>query len=219
MTAADETAGIGDGDEDDDEGWIPLSREFAAKDGAPRIARVDPRIFVVSYFERCMTCSFCEDRCCAGGVGVDLPHAARILMHARELAAYSVGKPEQWFDEEVVEDPDYPGGCSIDTQVLEGSCALHRRGGRGCAIHAYTLDRGLDYHLLKPIYCCLFPVSVIERDLMPSPELDEGTMVCAGPGATLYRGARGELAHYFGDELIAELDALERAELARAAGD
>lgn len=195
---------------DDDEGReIELSRPYPATAKAPVILRVDPRVFELSYFERCMECTFCGDRCCAGGVGIDPADIARLEARATSLRQYTVAPPERWFEDASTVDADYPSGRFIDTLVVEGSCALRRRGGRGCGIHAFTIDLGVDYHELKPIYCCLFPVTVIEGDLMPSPEITEEQFVCSGPGASLYRGVRHELEHYFGPALIQELDRLE----------
>jgi hypothetical protein len=37
---------------------------------------------------------------------------------------------------------------------------------------------------------------------------------CYGDGPTLYRGVRGEVAWYFGPNIVTELDELERAALA-----
>jgi hypothetical protein len=54
----------------------------------------------------------------------------------------------------------------------------------------------------------LFPVTFADGALVVSDELDEGTLACAGDGPTAYEAARDEVRYYFGDALIAELDAL-----------
>jgi len=47
--------------------------------------------------------------------------------------------------------------------------------------------------------------------LEPAYEFDlDDELVCRGPGQTLYQSARGDVAYYFGPELVAELDAIER---------
>jgi hypothetical protein len=44
--------------------------------------------------------------------------------------------------------------------------------------------------------------------LLCSEELADGSLVCAGEGPTAYEMARAELAYYFGDALVGELDLL-----------
>jgi hypothetical protein len=56
----------------------------------------------------------------------------------------------------------------------------------------------------------LFPVTFGGETLFCSEELLDGTLVCAGEGPTAYEMARPELAYYFGDEFVAELDGLQR---------
>lgn len=194
---------------------VPLSRAFAARGGAPVISLVAPSIFTLRYFERCMGCSFCRDHCCDGGVSVDLANVERIRAASAGVARFTVGRPEQWFEEGTLTvEPDFPGGRCIDTLVVAGACALRSKAGRGCGIHAHAIEEGLDYHELKPLYCSLFPLSCDYGHLVPSWHLlEEGGLRCAGEGPSLYRGVRGELLHYFGAELVAELDALERATL------
>ena len=58
----------------------------------------------------------------------------------------------------------------------------------------------------------LFPVTFGGGALLCSDELHDGSLVCAGAGPTAYEMARGELAYYFGDELVVELDGMARRE-------
>jgi hypothetical protein len=47
--------------------------------------------------------------------------------------------------------------------------------------------------------------------LTPSNEVADGTLVCSGEGDTLFEGVREELAWYFGEELVGELDRLQES--------
>jgi hypothetical protein len=195
------------------DGTVPLSRPFVARDGAPRISRVAPRIFTLQYFERCMECTSCADQCCSYGVGVGYDAVERIRSIAAELAPLASGTPAEWFQDERKPDRDYPEGGYIDTRVAGRGCALLLADGRGCSIHAWSIDRGIDYHVYKPLFCSLFPLTTDEDCLVPSIEVDERSLVCVGPGNSIYRGVRHELLFYFGEELVAELDALEKETL------
>lgn len=132
----------------------------------------------------------------------------RILAQA-DLLEPIIGRPrESWFRSAVVQDDDFPGGAATRTAVVDGGCVFRRRGARGCALHAFALDRGEDYHAIKPMVSALFPVTFGGGALVCSEELAEGSLVCAGAGPTAYEMARGELGHYFGEALVAELDRL-----------
>lgn len=190
---------------------IPLSRPYAARDGAPVLTRVDEDVFTRRYFGACLACTFCGDACCDHGVDVDAATAARMLAQADAIEA-RVGVPRAaWFTGPLVADPELPGGAATRTRVAadgRGCVFRSRDGGRGCQLHAYALETGQDYHLLKPMVSTLFPLTFTDGLLCLSAELADGTLVCGGSGPTAYEAVRDELAYYFGDELVAELDAL-----------
>ena len=167
---------------------------------------VDDAIFTRRYFGHCMQCSFCADACCTHGVDVSVVERDRILARADELEPLARAPRERWFDGAVTDDPDFPGGAATRTAVVDGACVFLDRGRRGCVIHGALLAAGEDYHAMKPIVSTLFPVTFGDGALLCSEELHDGSLVCAGDGPSAYEMARGELAHYFGRELVAELD-------------
>ena len=190
---------------------ISLSRPYTAAIGAPTITVVDPAIFAYRYFAACMSCTFCADGCCTHGVDVDGRVMVEILAQADRIEAV-VGVPRfEWFAGEVEADPEAPGGETRRTAVRDGYCVFHDAKGRGCLLHAYALSTGQDYHRLKPMVSTLFPVTFGDGALLLSDELEDGTLVCAGTGPTAYEAARAELAFYFGDDLVVELDRLATA--------
>lgn len=170
---------------------------------------VDPEIFRRRYFTHCLECTFCNDWCCQFGVDVDRHHADRILEHADELEAYLGIPRRRWFTAEREDDPEAPGGETWRTSVVDGACVFLNRQGRGCRLHAFCLERGIDHHELKSIVDGLFPLTFEEGVLGPALEAEANELVCLGTGPTLYRGIREEVRYYFGDELVAVLDAFE----------
>ena len=155
-----------------------------------------------------MACHFCADACCQHGVDVSVVERDRILSRADELEAV-VGRPrESWFEDDVEIDADFPGGGATRTRVVDGRCVFIQRDSRGCALHALSLERGEDYHDLKPMVSALFPVTFGDGVLQPADELVDGTLVCAPDGPTAYEMARVELSYYFGPALVRELDRL-----------
>jgi hypothetical protein len=104
-----------------------------------------------------------------------------------------------WFESNMIHDDEMPGGGSVRTQVKGRGCVFLEPNGRGCQIHSFCDAMGLDYHDLKSIVDCLFPLTVTDGVLCPADEVDDLTLVCVGAGPTLFEGLRGELEYYFGE--------------------
>jgi hypothetical protein len=193
---------------------LDLPHPFASRYGAPVIHGVEAGVFLRRYFTHCLQCTFCHDWCCQFGVDVDLVHHARLMEHAAGLEAVTGVPRDQWFDPDPDPDPEMPGGGSHRARVWNGACVFLDRRGRGCHIHAYAAARGIDYHDLKSIIDCLFPLTFGDGVLYAAEEVDDGDLVCLDQGPTIYRGLRDEVRYYFGDACIAALDNVERTVLA-----
>ncbi|UCF40739.1 MAG: hypothetical protein JSW43_13620 [Gemmatimonadota bacterium] len=188
---------------------IALPTAFASRYGAPVITHIDTDIFRRTYFTHCLQCDFCDDWCCQHGVDVDLYHYERIQRHADGLERYTRIPREQWFTGEVEQDPEVPGGGSHRTRVVNGSCVFRKPRERGCLLHAYCLEEGLDHRELKSMVDCLFPLTFYDDILCVADEVDDEELVCLDTGPTIYRGGREELVYYFGEAFAAALDTLE----------
>ena len=186
-----------------------------ARGGAPIVREVDSAIFHRRYFGHCFGCTFCNDSCCDHGVDVALVERDRILARANELEPRLAVPRERWFTTAITPDEDFPGGLATRTAVVDGACVFRIAGARGCALHAFALERSEDYHTIKPMVSSLFPVTFGGGALVCSEELVDGSLVCGGEGPTAYEMARAELRHYFGDALVSELDVLAEREAGR----
>jgi hypothetical protein len=191
-----------------------LSQSYPCRWGAPVIDRVDTAIFVRTYFVSCLSCGYCKDSCCQYGSDVDSENVARIESHADAIEAYTGVTRDRWFTGRWSEDSEFPGGRQTRTAVEDGACVFRNRKGRGCMLHSYALDRGLDYHDFKPLVAALFPVTFDGGLLHQSNEIVDRSLQCIDDGPTLFEGARSEIEWYFGGALAAELDALRRTVLA-----
>jgi hypothetical protein len=191
---------------------VALSTSYPSRIGGPVLSAVDTRIFSFRYFRHCLDCSFCHDACCRHGVDVDLENATHLLATPQRFKDM-VGVPEKhWFTTDIIADAEFPSGVHVRTQIRNGSCVFHDPNARGCLIHRYCLEEGLDYHTLKPMVSILFPLTFEHGVLVASTEVLDGTLICSGQGPSLYDGAREELGHYFGDVLVGELDMLQNAQ-------
>jgi hypothetical protein len=190
----------------------PLSRHYVCRWGAPVVDRIDTAIFHRRYFMNCMQCEYCHDSCCQYGVDVDVHNVARIEAHAADLERYTGVARDRWWTGAWIEDGEFPGSRHTRTRVVGGACVFRSRRGRGCMLHSYALERGLDYHELKPMVSALFPVTFDGGLLHASNEIVDRSLQCIDDGPTLYQGVRFEIAWYFGPELVRELDEVERGE-------
>jgi hypothetical protein len=189
---------------------VRLARDYVCVQGAPVIHSVDTEIFRLTYFMRCMACGFCDDQCCSYGVDIDLGNVMRLAALGEDFSSRIAAPRSEWFTDAMVEDPEFPTGRYVRTREKDGKCVFRSANGRGCAIHGYALEKGIDYHDLKPMVSTLFPATFDYGVLGPSSEVVEGSLVCKGDGPSVYDGARAELAYYFGADFVAELDALAR---------
>ncbi|MEJ1970415.1 MAG: hypothetical protein WDN03_17575 [Rhizomicrobium sp.] len=193
---------------------VRLSRDYLCVQGAPRIHSVDTAIFSLRYFARCMACDFCDDQCCSYGVDIDVGNVVRLAALGEDFSSRIAAPRSEWFTAEVVEDAEFPSGRYVRTQERGGRCVFRSQAGRGCTIHAYAVEKGIDYHELKPIVSTLFPVTFDYGVLVASGEVHDKSLACGGHGPSLYQGARDELAYYFGAAFVAELDGLAVANAA-----
>jgi Fe-S-cluster containining protein len=196
---------------------ISLSKPYRCRYGMPVIDRVDTSIFQFKYFAHCMSCNFCKDWCCWHGSDVDVKNGQRIEAVAPELEKYTGIRKEDWFDpEDTCEDYEAPGELWLRTRVTNGACVFLNRSTRGCMLHSFSLEKGLDYHDLKPMVCAIFPLTFEDGLLVHADEVEEQSLVCAGEGLSLFEGVRNELNYFFGSEMVHELDELSKASLVQA---
>ena len=187
---------------------IALGRDYPSIFSAPIIRAVDPAIFSLRYFAHCMSCGFCFDQCCNYGVDIDAANMDRLRALGPAFEAFTGTSRAEWFTAQISDDAEFPSGKHGRTRAPDGKCIFADRKARGCKIHAYCLENGLDYHLYKPMVSILFPLTFEHGALVPSGEAIDGSLVCSGDGPTVYDGVRSELVYYFGAALISALDTL-----------
>ncbi len=202
---------------------VPLSRPFPSRYGAPVLDRVDTRIFEYRYFTNCLECTFCHDSCCQYGADIEMPRVRALEKYQHELEQYLGVPRSEWFREDpedigIIPEPEYPGGEYTRTAVVElprnrspiheEACVFVDPVGRGCRIHRFAIEKGIDVHDIKPMVCLFFPLCHGEGELRPAIEFELEDLVCQGEGKTIYEASRVEVLYYFGEELVAELDQL-----------
>jgi len=192
----------------------------------PRFRRVSAAIFTRRLAPDCMAhrCTIVQDEdgaalahpyekleaCCQYGCDVDLAERDAILARQGDIRALlrPAAADAPWFGDAAWEDPDYPSGRVVRTELHGGVCIFLAHDRRGCAIHRAALERGWDFRGVKPAICRLFPLSYEADAILIADEYPEYS--CAHTeGPTLYRITRDTLGELFGPALVAALDAAE----------
>jgi hypothetical protein len=200
--------------------------------------RVDELIFTQGFVKYC-DIDKCGGGCCHSGVYADVEEYEMILRHKDQIAKAmdetQDTDPSTWFDGEYIDDTDFPSGRATGTQVHErdggisgfdeGCVFLDKR--HFCSIQVAAANEGLHRWAWKPMYCILFPITVVEGVITYDDSHSEDLHHCGPKGAgqyvhSVYESMREELQHFLGMEEFGKLDEYyqqnrERFESARMA--
>jgi Fe-S-cluster containining protein len=187
---------------------ISLSKEYLS--GNLAISFIHRDIFLKKYFARCLQCNFCHDWCCSFGADIDVQNVERIRQQKEEILPFVRPPEAEWFDSEYSYYQEYAGNQYTRINTQGPRCVFISKDQRGCGLHRYAISKRMDYHEIKPLVCILFPLSFSEGILYLAAEMDDKSLVCAGPGYSAYQAMKSELEYYFGRELVEELDGIEK---------
>ncbi|UCC71741.1 MAG: DUF3109 family protein [Gemmatimonadota bacterium] len=159
----------------------------------------------------------CRGHCCLHGVYASLPERDRILEYADRIVAVmddtQTADTSLWFEEEVEEDEDYPGGLCVGTAVYRDKCAFLNRDGL-CVLQILEPSLRLPGgERLKPFYCRLFPLTTW-ADRLEFDDLCDGVRPCC----TLAADGPTRAIDAYAFEFKAVLGAEGYQELRRVAG-
>jgi hypothetical protein len=123
----------------------------------------------------------CTGHCCRHGVYAALPEQDRIMAYADRIQAVmddtQTTDTRLWFEDEIEEDDDYPGGVCIGTAIYNDKCAFLDANGL-CVLQKLEPDLELpEGERLKPFYCRLFPLVTL-YDHVEFDDLCDGIRPC-----------------------------------------
>lgn len=174
--------------------------------------RVASELFTTGYRGGAGPCQ-CNAQCCARGAYVDVAERDRILAHSALIEPHlddtQSHDPAQWFEAEEKIDADYPSGRCAGTAMVNGKCALLDRRGF-CSTQVAANAAGMHKWALKPLYCALFPIEVIDGVIRFDARLQNERACCSVQPAfdvPLFEACREELVRLLGEDGFAQLRA------------
>lgn len=174
--------------------------------------KIDPLIFTQGFVPGC-DLSICGGRCCHWGVYVDKDFVPRIMEHEDRIKAvmdkYQPADSSMWFEKEPEKDTDFPSGYAIGTEVFtdpngKDRCVFNDQLGR-CSIQVMSVENGLHKWAVKPVYCIMYPLAVMDGiltcDLDHAERLDYcGTSHSENHTQTVFDATKEEIRYLFGDD-------------------
>jgi hypothetical protein len=144
--------------------------------------------------------------CCGRGAYVDLKERDHVLAHAHlvkpVLDETQTHDETRWFETAVVDDPDYPSGKCVGTESPAHRCTLQDKHGR-CSLQVAATTAGLHKWALKPRYCIIFPLEVIDNVIRFDARM-QGKQPCCSVrpdfAVPLFEACREELVHLLGEQ-------------------
>lgn len=121
----------------------------------------------------------CDGYCCHSGVYVSVHHRDLILEHAEVIQAemddIQPHDPKKWFEKKIHKDKDFQGGRAVGTDATDHGCVFLNKVGR-CVLQIASM-RNRKLPQLKPFYCRLFPLTIVDGELTYDDHC-EGEMLC-----------------------------------------
>ena len=132
--------------------------------------KIDPMIFTQGFVRYC-DISKCAGQCCDWGVYMDRDHKEVIMKHKDEIIEVmdenQFKDTEKWFEKELEPDTDFPSGFAIGTEVYKTptgneQCVFKDKNGF-CSIQNQSVKSGKHKWDIKPKYCIMYPITVIDN--------------------------------------------------------
>lgn len=134
--------------------------------------KIDPVIFTQGFVPGC-DIGKCGGQCCNWGVYMDRDFQPVIMKFESQIKdvmdEYQTKDTSKWFEKELEEDHDFPSGFAIGTELYinnEGitQCVFKDKKGY-CSLQVMAVNNGMHKWEIKPKYCIMYPVTIIDNVL------------------------------------------------------
>jgi hypothetical protein len=174
--------------------------------------RVSPELFSTGY-KAGVGPYVCNSKCCWRGAYVDVAERDRVLAHAAMIKPHMDETQSldesTWFETEEKVDADYKSGTCVGTGTVNGKCAMMDKQGH-CSLQVAGTATGQHKWVIKPLYCFLFPIEVINNTIQFDSREQNNHACCSVQthfDVPLFQACHDELVYLLGEDGYALLQA------------
>jgi Fe-S-cluster containining protein len=174
--------------------------------------RLSPEFLEKRKLRRNCTDDTCTAACCAQGVFLTLYDAQRIVKLADQLQPY-FAEPFD-FSSWDLSRPSYIGTPVYKPDTQDEGCWFLTRN-KLCSIHSYALEHGIKVEDVKPYFCRMFPLTLVDIDINVTEigvdiKAYDTCMVASDEEHYIFEQFETELRRVIGDEGYAQLSAMAK---------
>lgn len=134
--------------------------------------KIDPLIFTQGFVPGCNV-EICSGQCCNWGVYLDRDFQPVIMQHEYEIInvmdEFQPKDSDKWFEKELEEDTDFPSGFAVGTELYVNSkgttqCVFKDKNSY-CSLQVLAVKNGAHKWEIKPKYCIMYPLTIIDNVL------------------------------------------------------
>lgn len=134
--------------------------------------KIDPLIFTQGFVPGC-DIGKCGGQCCNWGVYMDRDFHPLIMKFESRIKdvmdEFQIKDTSKWFEKDLEEDHDFPSGYAIGTELYinnEGitQCVFKDKNGY-CSLQVMAVKNGMHKWEIKPKYCIMYPVTIVDNIL------------------------------------------------------
>jgi len=143
-------------------------KEFLVYNGL----KIDPIIFTQGFVSGCNV-EICSGQCCNWGVYMDRDFQNVVMKFESRIKdvmdEYQVRDTSKWFEQELEEDHDFPSGYAIGTELYNNSLGttqcVFKDKNHYCSLQVMSVKNGMHKWEVKPKYCVMYPLTIVENIL------------------------------------------------------
>lgn len=174
--------------------------------------KIDPVIFTQGFVPGC-NIGICGGQCCNWGVYMDRDFQPIIMNFENQIKEvmdeFQPKDSNVWFEKELEEDSDFPSGYAIGTELFISStgttqCVFKDKKGY-CSLQVMAVEKGMHKWEIKPKYCIMYPLSIIDNVLTVDNDHSERLDYCGvqhkeNYTQTIFDAMTEEIKYIIGEE-------------------
>jgi hypothetical protein len=174
--------------------------------------KIDPVIFTQGFVPGC-DIGICSGECCDWGVYMDKDFRNIIMKFENEIKEVmeegQIKDTNKWFEEDLENDTDFPSGFAIGTELYTTKAGKEQcifKDSKGfCSIQVMATKHNMNKWAIKPKYCILYPLTVIDNVLSYDDDHSKRLNYCGlqHPNnftQTVFEAMKEEIRYVFGDD-------------------